>query len=174
MEDINERIILCIKKSGLTKTAFAKKIDVSQPFVSQLCSGAAMPSNRTIKDICRVFDISEEWLRTGKGEMDAPKSEDEELAAAINQIAGTSPDFRRRLIAALSALNDDQWVLLEDMLMKLVGTQKAEPTVEQQAAEVRAKVGAAAEKEFILEKKAEGESSVSPSDTGSADAEKMA
>lgn len=31
--------------------------------------GKRNPSNRTINDICKVFNVSEEWLRTGEGSM---------------------------------------------------------------------------------------------------------
>ena len=68
METINDRIAWCVKDSKLTKTAFSEKLNVSQAFISQLCSGAKMPSDRTIADICREFNISELWLRTGEGE----------------------------------------------------------------------------------------------------------
>ena len=52
METINDRISWCISDSGLTKTAFAEKLNVSQPFISKLASGASIPSDRTIADIC--------------------------------------------------------------------------------------------------------------------------
>lgn len=55
MESINDRIAQCVKDSGLTKTAFAAKINVSQGFISNLCIGEKVPSDRTIADICREF-----------------------------------------------------------------------------------------------------------------------
>ncbi len=69
METINERILQCVRSSGLTKTEFAKRLNISQAYVSALCSGNKTPSDRTIADICRVFNIDEEWLRNGEGEM---------------------------------------------------------------------------------------------------------
>ena len=60
---INERIAICIEKSGLTKTAFAERINLSQPHISKLANGTSAPSDRTIADICREFGISERcWL----------------------------------------------------------------------------------------------------------------
>lgn len=66
MSDINSRIQRVIAESGLTKTAFAAKLNVSQQHVSRLSSYGA-PSERTIVDICDKFGVNETWLRTGEG-----------------------------------------------------------------------------------------------------------
>lgn len=80
---INERIAMCIEKSGLTKTAFAERINLSQPHVSKLANGTSAPSDRTIADICREFGISETWLRTGEGAMIVPTDRDAEIWVLI-------------------------------------------------------------------------------------------
>lgn len=85
MSDINRRISECISYSGLTKTAFAERINVSQQHVSRLAKDGT-PSDRTISDICREFGISEVWLRTGEGPMKLPQSEDEEFQRAVADI----------------------------------------------------------------------------------------
>lgn len=63
------RIRAVINAAGINRAAFARRIRVSRPFVSELCSGAKKPSDRTIRDICREFNVNEHWLRTGEGEM---------------------------------------------------------------------------------------------------------
>ena len=69
MNEISSRIRQCVEQSGLNKSGFAKRINVTPSHVSQMCSGAKVPSDRTIADICREFNINEAWLRTGEGEM---------------------------------------------------------------------------------------------------------
>ena len=99
------------------------------------------------------------------------QTEEDELTAAVDRLKiGQSAEFKRRLVVALSTLKEEHWLLLEEKLKELVGTQEAEPTVEQEADAV----AAAVHDQYIMEKKAEAESSVSPSDTGHADAEQMA
>ena len=61
---IQERIALLIEESGMTKTAFAQKLNITQPYVSKLLKTGS-PSDRLIEDICEKFEISEEWLRNG-------------------------------------------------------------------------------------------------------------
>lgn len=48
----------------MTKTAFAQKLNITQPYVSKLLKTGS-PSDRLIEDICEKFEISEEWLRNG-------------------------------------------------------------------------------------------------------------
>ena len=66
---MNERIKLLIETLNIKKSDFAKRLNLSQPFVSELCSGSKNPSDRTIMDICREFNVSYDWLTTGEGDM---------------------------------------------------------------------------------------------------------
>ena len=61
---MQERIALLIEESGMTKTAFAQKLNITQPYVSKLLKTGS-PRDRLIEDICEKFEISEEWLRNG-------------------------------------------------------------------------------------------------------------
>lgn len=121
MSDISSRISAVIKSSGLTKTAFSKKIGLSQPFVSQLASGDASPSDRTIVDICREFGVSEHWLRTGEGEMFVRLSREEEITKfAMSVIRDPNSEFQRDLLATMAKLEPAQWKLMEQMLDNLI------------------------------------------------------
>lgn len=116
-----DRISAIIKEKGLTKSAFAKKINVSQPFVTQLTSGDSSPSDRTIFDICREFDVNEEWLRTGEGEMFVSISRDEEIEEFVGRLLHDEPDsFRKRLVSVLAKLTEDEWAILEEKARWLV------------------------------------------------------
>lgn len=121
MNDISSRISTVIKSSGLTKTAFSKKIGLSQPFVSQLASGDASPSDRTIVDICREFGVSEHWLRTGEGEMFVRLSREEEITKFLmTVIRDPDSEFQRQLLATMAKLEPAQWQLMEQMLDDLI------------------------------------------------------
>lgn len=121
MVGMADRIAAIIKEKGLTKSAFAKKINVSQPFVTQLTSGDSSPSDRTISDICREFDVSETWLRTGQGEMFLPITRDEEIEDFIGRLLHDEPDsFRKRLVSVLAKLTEDEWAILEEKARWLV------------------------------------------------------
>lgn len=119
MDTIGSRLTALIKHLGLTKTAFAAKIKLSQPFVSELCNDKSVPSDRTILDICRVFDVSERWLRTGEGEMMVQRTREQEITDFMADLLKGEPDFRRRFISVLARLDDDQWRLLEEKIREI-------------------------------------------------------
>lgn len=70
---MKDRISQIIAEEKITKAAFAKRIGVSAPFITQLCNGDANASSRTIADICREFNIRREWLENGDGPMRHPE-----------------------------------------------------------------------------------------------------
>lgn len=108
----------------MTNTAFAKKLNVSQSFISRLASGEKTPSERTISDICREFRVDEHWLRTGEGEMFRPRSRSEELAAFFGDLLADTPDFRHSLITVLSRMSPEEWAILEKKAWELVDEMK--------------------------------------------------
>lgn len=128
MSEVNTRIAAVIQASGLTKTAFSRKIGLSQPFVSQLANGDASPSDRTIADICREFNVNEHWLRTGEGEMFSTLSREEEITRfAMEVIRDPNSEFQRQLIATMARLEPAQWKLMEQMLDQLIRQRTAPP-----------------------------------------------
>lgn len=122
MADLNDRISDVIEALGIKKVAFAEKLNVSQAFVSQLCAGVKQPSDRTILDICREFNVNEQWLRTGEGEMFIPVSRDDEIEIFIgNMLRDEDNRFKKRLISALARLSEREWEVLEEKLKEIVG-----------------------------------------------------
>lgn len=53
----------------LSQKNFAKEIGMSQSGYGQIEIGDRPISDRLIKSICMAFNVNENWLRTGEGEM---------------------------------------------------------------------------------------------------------
>ena len=120
MKEMNERISAIIEASGIKKTVFANRLNVSQAFVSQLCSGVKQPSDRTIADICREFDVNETWLRTGEGEMFIQRTRNQQITDFLGDlIKEEDGTFKKRLIEAMSKLDKKDWEDLERLVNKL-------------------------------------------------------
>lgn len=83
MDSINDRIVELIDDLHIKKGEFAEKLQISQAFVSQICSGVRQPSDRTISDICRIFNVRRQWLEEGIGPMRQPETEDDEIVDAV-------------------------------------------------------------------------------------------
>lgn len=114
---MKNRISKIVEDSGLTKTAFAKKINVSQGLVSQMCTGITKPSDRTISDICRIFDVEEDWLRYGLEPMRSAKSKEEEIAELVGSALSGSSDFKKAVIRMICSRSDSELQVLEDALI---------------------------------------------------------
>ena len=108
------------KELGLTQTEFGKRIGVKGNTITTYENGTRTPSDAVVLAICREFRVSEEWLRTGRGEMFIQKTESEELAAFFGDLLKDEPDFRHRLISALSWLTLDEWKVLEKLAKETV------------------------------------------------------
>ena len=116
----SDRIETIISTKGINKAEFAKELGISQAYVSQICSGVRMPSDRTVADICRKFGVREEWLREGKFPMFQPVSRSKAIKEFVDEaMAAESSDFRQRLLNVLARLDTKEWELLESMALKL-------------------------------------------------------
>lgn len=126
---MNKRIAAARRAIGLSQQDFAEALNLSKNFISLLETGNRIPSDRTISDICREFNINETWLRTGEGQMFVQLSRDEEIGAFLGTVMNRrNDDFKRRLVSALSRLDVEQWQLLEKIALELAeDAKKADP-----------------------------------------------
>lgn len=105
------------KELNVTQQEFADKLKISRNFVAQIEMGSKVPSDRTIDDVCREFNVNENWLRTGEGDMFMEMSRDEQIEKFIGDLLhGEEDSFKRRLISGLAALDENGWKVLEDFL----------------------------------------------------------
>ena len=119
---LNERIKAIRNAVGKSQTDFAKELSVSRSAICKMESGENYPSEQTIKLICSEFNVNEEWLRTGNGEMFIPVSKSDLIADMMSDVLKCDEDaFKRRLISALARLDDDGWNNLERLIDMISG-----------------------------------------------------
>ena len=117
---IGERVKELRKQINLTQQAFADRLNLKRNTVGSYEVNVVEPSDRTISDICREFNVNETWLRTGEGEMFNQITKSEKLAAFLADItADEGDDFKRRFVEILAELDPEDWKLLERMAEKL-------------------------------------------------------
>ena len=120
MNEINKRIADAISEKGMKKSEVARRINVSPAFISQLCSGASLPSERTIVDIARVCGVNQTWLRSGEGDMFQAMTEDEELDAYLGDVMNDETEsFLRRLTLEMNNGTPEVWKMLEEICKRL-------------------------------------------------------
>ena len=118
---MNERIKQIRLALDFTQEQFANKLGLSRNFITQLENGTKQPSDRTIADICRIFSINEDWLRSGEGKMKLELTKNQEIAQFLNDVmAEDDEDFRKNFIDVLASLNEKEWEALASITRKLV------------------------------------------------------
>ena len=118
---MKDRIRLLRKELKLNQTDFGERIGVKQASVAGYEAGIRTPLDAVITSICREFNVSEDWLRTGKGEMFLPTTRDDEIAKMTTDLFKEEEDsFKTRLILTLSKLDENEWALLEKIAKELV------------------------------------------------------
>lgn len=112
---------------NLTQQKFADKLGVKQNTVAQYEMGRNDPSDAVIISICREFNVSEDWLRNGEGEMFIPMTLDEEIASFIGGIqADIEPTFQKRFISALAKLSPEEWKTIEHIMRNMIDERENE------------------------------------------------
>ena len=66
---INSRIKILRKDLKLTLAKFGKHIEMSESNLSRIEKSERAVTDKNIKLICSEFNVNEDWLRTGEGEM---------------------------------------------------------------------------------------------------------
>lgn len=104
----------------MTLQGLGDKIGLTPSALSYIESGKSTPSNQTVLSICRVFGVSEHWLRTGEGEMYVKKSKDEEIMEFFNDVLQDEPEsFRRQFVYKLSKLSEASWQAMAQLVVEL-------------------------------------------------------
>lgn len=115
----NDRIKEARKSLGLTQDKFGERLGVGRSAISNIEAGSRGVTDQLRLAVCREFNVSEDWLRTGGGSMFVEPDEDEEISRFMGDILSGQPDFRRRLISVLARMTPDEWALLEEKIREL-------------------------------------------------------
>ena len=115
---MNDRVKVLRKALGLTLEKFGNAMCVSKSAIADIESGKNNVTDRMVTSICKTDWsgkwVSEDWLRTGSGEMFRALSRNEMLMAFINQVMADEPEsFRRAFVEALSVMPPEGWKWLE-------------------------------------------------------------
>ena len=109
METISQRIIKIVNALGGNKSEFARRINLTPAYISKLDKKPDMiPSDRTITDICREFNVSEHWLRTGEGDMFIQLSEDADFIRVMTEIQVSDDELIKSILMAYWDLPNDK------------------------------------------------------------------
>ena len=113
---MNGRIKELRKAMNLSQEKFGELLGITKSGVSDIESGRRKVTDQHVIMLTNN-GVSEEWLRTGKGNMFVPKSKNDEISKLFgNVLKSSDDDFKYRLINALAKLDDSGWDNLEKLL----------------------------------------------------------
>lgn len=113
-----ERVKEVRKSLNLTLEKFGERIGLKKNSLSQIETGRNNLTDQTFASICREFNISEDWLRDGTGDMFVDLSRDLQLARFFGEVQ-IDEGFKKRFISALSTMTVDEWAFLERKMREI-------------------------------------------------------
>ncbi len=126
---MKDRIKKIRKEVKLTQVQFGEKIGVKGNTVTNYESGLRTPTDAVIKSICREFNVDENWLRTGEGEMFLPVLEEDEMALYVSELLedeGDNPLYTiiKEVMHTYSELSPKSQEVIRDAAEKLLDNLK--------------------------------------------------
>ena len=106
---MSERLKKLRKALDLTQQEFADRLGIKRNTVAQYEIGRNEPIDAVIISICREFDVNEEWLRTGKGDMFLPLDRNADIARLTKLLLNEESDsFKNRFFSMLANLSVEE------------------------------------------------------------------
>lgn len=115
----NERVKQIRKELNLTQEEFGEKIDLKRGGIASIELGNVGLTERNLKKICKVFNVNENWLRTGEGNMFNTLEEDKELLDFVINAMAEKDEFIKKTFLTLARLNDNEWDVIKKIIKSL-------------------------------------------------------
>lgn len=117
---MNDRIKEIRKKENLSQHKFADRLGISRGNIAAYEVGKNAPSDAVISLICREFNVNEEWLRTGNGEMYFPSIEDDRYASNVGKLQRADDETIIRWVNAIAETNPEILKQIEEFMKKVL------------------------------------------------------
>lgn len=121
---MNERLKNLRKALNLTQQKFANILGVKRNTVGQWECGINAITDQVVISICREFNVNEDWLRNGTGDMFLATNRNADIARLTKQLLNEENDsFKNKFISILANLTVEEWEFLEKKAKELCGVE---------------------------------------------------
>ena len=120
--NIGERIEILRKDLSMSRRVFGERLGVSESVIVNIeYDRLKRPDQKEslYKLICKEFNVNEEWLRTGNGEMFIQLTRDQLITDFAADLIMENDTFKKRLVEALAKLDESEWAVLEKIAKEL-------------------------------------------------------
>lgn len=103
-----ERVKEVRKFRKMSMEQFGERLGVQKSAISKIEKGDRGLTEQMLKAICREFNVNEEWLRTGDGDMPRKLSEEEEIADLVSDVLenGKNNEFYGIILEIIRTYNE--------------------------------------------------------------------
>lgn len=117
--NLNSRLKEVRLNLGLSQEDFGKKIGLTRSAVSKLETNSRGVTKQTIKTISREFNVNENWLKTGEGNMFIELSKSELAANVVGRLLSEDDEFVKSVFIALGQMSKDEWAVIKKLVDKI-------------------------------------------------------
>ena len=121
---MNKRIKELRKYLQYNQKQFADAVGIAQTSVSFLEREGSNVTEQNIKTICTVFNVREEWLRDGKGDIFKSLSPEEEIIKYISELVQDGDQLKKDLILTILKLDSEDWKVIKKIITGLNSNKK--------------------------------------------------
>ena len=121
--NIGERIEILRKDLSMSRRVFGERLGVSESVIVNIeYDRLKRPDQKEslYNLICKEFNVNEEWLRTGNGEMFIQLTRDQLITDFAADLIMENDTFKKRLVEALAKLDESEWDVLEKLAESLI------------------------------------------------------
>lgn len=133
--EVYERIRILRKEVlKMSQEVFAERLGVSRSVIKNIeLNTLARPDQKLslYKLICSEFNISEEWLLNGTGDMYA--SNEAEYSALIDRVMTGQNEFAKNIFKTFALFDEADWEALRRMIDKYIDVADAEDVPEEKS-----------------------------------------
>ena len=111
---------------GYSQEAFAKEVGLTKNYISLVENGKRTFAERTLKDICRKFDVREEWLQSGVGEMFIERLPEDEYTRAALMLKKDNDKSAMQAVVEYWKLSPQSKAAIKEYIMNIASKLKEE------------------------------------------------
>jgi transcriptional regulator with XRE-family HTH domain len=123
---MNERIKEIRKNLKLSQEEFGSKLGVTNAAISRIENGGRSVTDQLFISICREFNVNENWLRTGEGNMFIEFSEEDEYFKAAIEILKSNDGLAMQTVIEYRKMDSEGKKLLKDFIIYMSKSIKKE------------------------------------------------
>ncbi len=117
---MKDRIKQVRKALHLNQTEFGLLVGVKGNTIANYEIGLRTPSEAVLFSICREFNVNNQWLRTGEGDMFVTLGQGDTISQFMTKVYNDeNANFKLKVLETIAQLDDEEWAVLERIVKKL-------------------------------------------------------